>query len=190
MKYYKYTLVDVASRIPVSTEPAKRGPTFPEGLSFIFSIEQSSSSGVPIFYGSAEEDWEAEEWMVDVGEETLLSLFKQELKQRAILKRRILIKSGVVLKDGSRFDSSKSAQEGLSLVINTMTLDKTIKHVDFESYSWIKLTLTEAKDILKLINKQTQQAFSWCCKMHQEVDQCDTIEECLLVSSIIAEGVK
>lgn len=190
MKYYKYTLVDVASRIPVSIEPAKRGPAFPEGLSFIFSLEQASSSGVPVFYGSTEEEWESEDWMEQVGEETLLSLFKQEIKERATLKRKLFINSGVVLKDGSRFDSSKSTQDGLSLVINTMTLDKTIKYVDFESYSWVKLTLTEAKDILKSINKQTQQAFSWCCKMHQEVDQCDTIEECLLVSSIIAEGVK
>lgn len=190
MKYYKYTLVDVASRIPVSIEPAKRGPAFPEGLTFIFSIEQASSSGVPVFYGSAEEDWEAEGWMELVGGETLLSIFKKELKERYTLKRKLYIKSGVILKDGSSFDSSKSTQEGLSLVINTMTLDKTIKNVDFESYSWIKLTLTEAKDILKLINKQTQRAFSWCCKMHQEVDKCETIEECLLVSSIIAEGVK
>lgn len=190
MKYYKYTLVDVASRIPVSIEPAKRGPAFPEGLTFVFSIEQASSSGVPVFYGSAEEDWVAEGWMEGVGEKTLLSLFKQEIKERATLKRKLFIKSGVVLKDGSRFDSSKATQDGLSLVISTMTLDKTIKYVDFESNSWVKLTLPEAKDILKSINKQTQQAFSWCCEMHQEVDKCESIEECLLVSGIIAEGVK
>lgn len=190
MKYYKYTLVDVASRIPVSIEPAKRGPAFPEGLSFIFSIEQSSSSGVPVFHGSAEDDWEAEEWMEEVSQETLVSLFKQELKERVTLKRKSFAKSGAVLKDGSRFDSSKSAQDGLASIISTMALDKSIKAVDFESYSWIKLTLQEAKDILKAINKQTQLAFSWSCKMHQEVDKAETIEDCLTISNIIVEGVK
>lgn len=190
MKYYKYTLIDVASRTPVSIEPAKRGPAFPEGLTFIFSIEQASSSGIPVFYGSADEGWEVEEWMEAVSQETLITLFKQELKERITLKRKSFIKSGVVLKDGSRFDSSKSTQEGLASVISAMTLDKSIKSVDFESYSWIKLTLPEAKDILKAINKQTQLAFSWCCKMHQEVDKAETIDDCLTISNLIAGGVK
>jgi len=189
MKYYKYTLVDVASRIPVSIEPAKRGPDFPEGLTFIFSLEQSSSSGVPVFYGYAEDVWEAEAWMEEVSEEILILLFKQELIQRATLRRKAHIESGIILKDGSRFDSSKSTQDGLSSVINTMTLDKTIKCVDFEVNSWVRLSLSEAKDILRQINKQTQQAFSWCCKMHQEVDKCISVEECLLVSTIIAQGI-
>lgn len=193
MIYIEYTLVDHVTRVPINEEDSLHGPCYPsEDITFLFAKESKYPTNNPEMFGSVEDSRSMGESGIvrQISKETFLSLFKQELKQRATLRRKAYVNSGVVLKDSSRFDSSKSAQDGLASVISTMSLDKTIKSVDFESYSWIKLTLSEAKDILKSINKQTQQAFSWCCKMHQEVDKCKTIEECLLVSHIIAEGVK
>ncbi len=77
MRYIQYTFVDDATKIPVSKEPAKRGPVHPEGISCVFHDFKSFSSGVPIFYGTSEDDFEIEGWMVEYNEEEFLDIYRQ-----------------------------------------------------------------------------------------------------------------
>lgn len=55
MAYLKFTHVDAATGISVSTEPAKHGPAMPRlaGLEFVFALESEYPTAVPTFYGTA-----------------------------------------------------------------------------------------------------------------------------------------
>ena len=51
MKYVKYTMVDAATKKPLSEEGARRGPQHPEGITPTIGIEDTYQTGVPTFYG-------------------------------------------------------------------------------------------------------------------------------------------
>lgn len=181
MKYVSYTFVDDATQVPVSFEPAKKGPIMPEGVAYIFSEEQSFSSGVPKFYGVTDEPLS---WMMEYDEETFLELFKRELKERNTLKRKSFLSSSTTEALSHDFDYSKETLDGLTSVLNTMSLDKSIQQVDFLSNSgWVVLNLKQVKSILKILNKNIQQLYSWCCMLDKEIDSCSTIEDCLSIQS-------
>lgn len=181
MKYVSYTFVDDATQIPVSVEPARKGPIMPEGVTYIFSNEQSFSSGVPKFYGTIKEPLP---WMSVYSKEVFLELFKRELKERNTLKRKNFLSSSVIEILSYQFDYSKETLDGLNSILNTMSLDRTIKQVDFlTKCSWAELDLKQVKIILKTLNKNVQKLYSWCCKADKEIDTCKTIEDCLSIQS-------
>lgn len=190
MKYISYTFIDEATQLPVSQEPARKGPIMPEGLEYVFSIEESFSTGVPSFFGTVDDEYLIQDWMKQYSQEDFLSTFKYELRKRASLKKKLILSQGSFEELGVTFSYSKSTLDGLYCIINTMMLDHEISEVDFETdYDWVKLNLTQAREILVVLNKKIQEVFSWCCKMHKDIGDCSSIEDALLIQESIAQYV-
>lgn len=149
----------------------------PLGLTLLFSIESQSSSGVPVFYGVAVEDFEAEDWMQEIEIDFLLSIFKSELVSRVRLKRKV---------NCSYFEKDL---QGLSKALQTLSLDKTIKSVDFlhSNRVWKSLTLSQLKDALKELNKDEQLWFSWERQTSKLIEDCYDLTSLLEIEKIIQD---
>lgn len=188
MKYISYTFVDDATQIPVSIEPARKGPIMPEGVGYVFSIEDSFSTGVPSFFGVAEDNYSVKDWMVEYSFEQWLEVFKSELNTRACKKRQSLISQGFVEEGDIFFDYSKSTLDGLYCVINTMMLDQDISDVDFKIRDkWIVLNIQRAREILVSINKSIQLLFSWECEMSKDISYATSLDELKVVQDSITQ---
>lgn len=186
MKYISYTFIDEATQLPVSQEPARKGPIMPEGVVYVFSIEDSFSSGVPSFFGISEDSFKVSAWMAEYTLEEFLFTFKGELTKRASIKKRLLLSQGFI--EYGDITVPYSCRVGLSEVINAMTLDPDLLSVDFEIISgWVKLDLAQAKEVLVLINKDVQKLFSWCYTIHRDIDESTSIEDLVDIQSIISE---
>jgi uncharacterized protein YfcZ (UPF0381/DUF406 family) len=190
MKYISYTFIDEATQLPVSQEPARKGPIMPEGVEYVFSIEESFSTGVPSFFGIVDDEFLIQDWMREYSKEDFISTFKYELRKRASLKKKFTLSQGSVEEMGVVFSYSKSTLDGLYSVINTMILDHGISEVDFETdYDWVKLNLAQARETLVTLNKKIQEVFSWCCNIHKDIEDCSSIEDALLIQESIAQYV-
>src|SRR5690625_4805556 len=132
LKYIKYTYVDYTTGIPVTVQPAQTGPTHPEGVTPTFAIEESFSTGIPIFYGIAEDDYEPEEWMHEMDEESFFSTFKEELKTRARNKKTQIEEGGVLLGEQLLRTEPKS-QDRVGNLVTALNNDPEMTHIDFEA---------------------------------------------------------
>lgn len=189
MKYISYTFIDDATRLPVSQEPARKGPVIPEGVVYIFAIEKSYQTGIPVFFGSVENDFTIESWMNEYSCLEFLNIFKDELNNRASSKKKLLLSQERLEELGCSFDYSKSTLDGLYSIINTMVLDHEISEVDFEisNGEWVKLNIQEAREILVCINKSIQSLYSWNYGIHSEIKSSSTLEELLLIQETIIQ---
>ena len=186
MKYIQFTYVDYATRIPVSKEPAKRGPDIPEGITPTFAVE-SSFGQAPVLYGIAEDDYEPEDWMSVVAEEDFFTAFKQELKDRARNKRKVLEQGGVTI--GEKFiQTSIEDQNRVSNMVAGLNVTPDATQVDFEYApgQWTVITREEATAIGQAVFNHVQLSFTWCKDVHAKVDAILTLEDALPVVQEIA----
>lgn len=186
MKYIQFTYVDFATRIPVSKEPAKRGPDIPEGITPTFAIE-SSYGQAPVLYGIAEDEFEPEEWMVEVAEGEFYAAFKQELKERARKKRKMLEQGGVDV-GGNIIQTTIEDQNRVSNMVAGLNVTPEATQVDFEYApgQWTVITREEAIAIGQAVFNHVQLCFTWCKDVHAKVDAIATLEDALPVVEEIA----
>lgn len=186
MKYIQFTYVDCATRIPVSKEHAKRGPDIPEGITPTFAVE-SSFGQVPVLYGIAEDEFEPEEWMVEVTEEEFYTAYKAELKTRARNKRVSVEQGGVELASGIVIQTTLEDQNRVGNLVSALKSDTSLTSVDFE-YSpaqWVTFTRTDALNMGKVVVNHVQGSFSWCKDVHERVDLIATIDEASAINDEI-----
>ncbi len=81
MKYLSFTYVDSGTLIPVSKEPSIRGPMIPIGITIVFHDSDTFSSGVPVFYGTSEDDFEPADWMTEYSKEEFLDIYRQMISK-------------------------------------------------------------------------------------------------------------
>lgn len=183
MKYISYTFIDAASQIPVSIEPAKSGPIFPDGVEHVFSIETSFQSAVPIFYGTSEDSYEVPSWMLVYAEDKFIEEFIHELKKRASEKRKRIL-SSLCMKHGDTLYTHNDFI-GLKDTLSCMLLDKSVTQVNFLSQygEWTILALSDVKVLVKKMNKSVQNTYTSFYNFDKEIDSCSTIEDCLSIQS-------
>lgn len=181
MKYIQFTYVDYATRIPVSKEHAKRGPDIPEGITPTFAVE-SSYGQVPVLYGIAEDEFEPEEWMVEVAEGDFYAAFKQELKERARNKRKMLEQGGVGV-GGNIIQTTIEDQNRVNNMVAGLNVTPEATQVDFEYApgQWTVITRNEAIIIGQAVFNHVQLCFTWCKDVHTKVDSIATLGDALQV---------
>ena len=177
MKYIKYTYIDCGTFLPVSEAPAKNGPIHPEGVSHVFSIESSFSSGTPIFYGTAGDEYTPEEWMEEMSEEDFISYYKQELKDRVVAKCVEFERVGEF--NGDIINTSPSFQARVATLCQGLELFPDKQHVilKLECGTLIQYTREQVMDLGKLLFSHSQACLSWCKEMSDRVDSINTIED-------------
>lgn len=171
MKFIKYTYVDYTTGVPVSQQPAQTGPTHPEGVTPTYAIESTYSSGVPTFYGIAEDDFEKEEWMVELEEEVFFSTLKEELKTRARDKRVSVEQGGAVL-GNQVIRTDLTSQNRVGSLVTALNNDPEMLHIDFEAQPgvWVELDRDSGFLIGKVVARHVQSCFSWCKSIHEQID--------------------
>lgn len=174
MKFIKYTYVDYVTGIPVSQQPAQTGPTHPEGITPTYAIESSFDSGIPIFYGIAEDDFVPKEWMYEMDEESFFSSFKEELKTRARDKRVAVEQGGALLGD-QHIRTDLTSQNRVGSLVTALNNDPEMEHIDFEAQPgvWIELDRETGFLIGKVVARHVQECFSWCKGIHEQIDNLD-----------------
>ena len=192
MKYIRYTFVDVKTQIPVSEAPAKNGPAHPNGVTPTFAIESSYASGVPAFYGIAEDDFEPTAWMYEMSEEQFYSDFRIELKERARNKRKQVEQGGVEF-GGGVIATTVADQNRIANLVTTLTLDPEMLSIDFEAQpgQWVVIERDNAFAMGKAVAQHVQSCFSWCKEVHAQIDAMDDFDKTLdVVTAIASFGVK
>lgn len=182
MKYVSYTLVDDATQIPVSLEPARKGPVMPMNVEHIFSLEESFVTGIPQFYGRVVNSEEPYSWMKSLSECQLIDTFKQELNQRSSKKRKQFTDSTSIQWE----DVVLSSEDCIALksLISDMTLDKSMIEVKFRvGGCWKELNLKQIKALVKKFNRTIQNTYTSFYNFDKEIDSCSTIEDCLSIQS-------
>lgn len=186
MKYIQFTYVDFATRIPVTVEPALVGPDTPVGVSPVFILE-STFGPSPVIYGTSEDDYTPEEWMVEVTEEEFYTAYKAELKTRARNKRVSVEQGGVELASGIVIQTTLEDQNRVGNLVSALKSDTSLTSVDFE-YSpaqWVTFTRTDALNMGKAVVNHVQGSFSWCKDVHERVDLIATLDEASAINDEI-----
>lgn len=177
MRYVQFTYVDCGTFLPVSEAPAKNGPILPEGVSHVFSIESSFSTGIPIFYGTAEDEYTPEEWMEELSEEDFICRYKQELRDRVVTKCEEF-ERGVEF-NGNIINTSPSFQTRVATLCQGLTLfpDKQDVILKMECGTLIQYTREQVGELGQLLFSHSQACLSWCKEMSERVDSINTIED-------------
>jgi hypothetical protein len=188
MKYIQYTLVGNKTNIPVSVEPAKYGPKHPDGVVPTFSIESSYETGVPTFFGIAEDTFEPEEWMRELNEEEFYATMRKEFKDRARVKQKQVECGGFWISPEMFVRTDGDTQNRLAQLVTSINNDPEILTVDFEvdEGQWQTLDRDTVLAIGKTISKHVRDCFSWCKTIHEQLDAALTLEEMLPVVQDIA----
>ena len=186
MKYIQFTYVDFATRIPVTVEPALVGPDTPTGVSPVFILERTFGPA-PVIYGTSEDDYTPEEWMVEVTEEEFYTAYKAELKARARNKRVSVEQGGVELTSGIVIQTTVEDQNRVGNLVSALKADTSITSIDFE-YSpaqWVTFTRTDALNMGKVVVNHVQGSFSWCKGVHERIDLIATLDEASAINDEI-----
>ncbi len=181
MKYIQYTYVDVKTNKPVSQEPAKRGPVHPQGVTPTFALESTFSSGIPTFFGIAEDTFTPEEWMREVPESEFYNRMRVEFKERARKKRKEVEKSGLEVFPGVFVKTTIDDQNRISSLVAAINNDPDLTSIDFETSpgNWAVLTAEEGLEIGKAVSQHVQSCFTWCKGIHERLDDITTLDEAL-----------
>lgn len=182
----EYTYIDKGTGLPLSQEPAKTGPSVPEGVSPIFFVEDSIPTGVPIIFGEIDSSCLLP-WMREVSGEEFLALYKEELKTRSRNKCKELLGQGVEFRDNLFAPTSASHLRSLLKWVQ----DTGATHIVYEVEPFVYQEWNE-EDISSLINllhSFEQKCFSWSKKMFERIDclslSCNYLEEASNISSDI-----
>lgn len=188
MKHIQFTYVDFATRIPVTVEPALVGPDTPTGVSPVFILERTFGPA-PVIYGTSEDDYTPEEWMVEVTEEEFYTAYKAELKTRARNKRVSVEQGGVELTSGIVIQTTVEDQNRVGNLVSALKADTSITSIDFE-YSptqWVTFTRTDALNMGKAVVSHVQGCFSWCKGVHEKIDLVLSLEDAQLILTSIED---
>jgi hypothetical protein len=175
MKFIRFTYVDALTGTPVSQEPAKNGPSLPEGLVPTFDIEEARSTGIPQVYGfvedSEEEPFPLQQWVSEVSEEEFFQTFKNELKERARKKRKQVEQGGIIVGD-SFIGTTIEDQNRVSGMATTLVIDPEMEEIDFEyaPNQWIAISREIGLMIGVGVARHVQSCFSWCRSIHNTID--------------------
>lgn len=192
MKYIKYTYVDAATKRPVSEEPARRGPTHPDGVVPTVADETTFQSGVPTFYGIADGDYRLPKWMTssdtygEIDSSEFFDAVKTELKRRVRVKREMVELGGFYL-DGVPIQTDIDSQNRINSLVGTININLDIDNIDFEVMpnQWVVLTRDDGVAIGRAVGSHVQQCYSWAKQTCGAVDAIDSIESAGTVSEII-----
>lgn len=179
MKYIQYTYVDVKTKQPVSKQPAKRGPVHPDGITPTFAAEKSFSTGVPTFFGIAEDTFTPEDWMVEVSEEDFYNRMKTEFKERSRKKRKQIEQGGIEALPEIFLKTDIETQNRITSLVASLNNNPKLFKVDFEvsPNNWISLSREEALQIGETLSNHVQGCFSWCKGIHDKIDLIETLED-------------
>ena len=189
MKYIRYTFVDQKTKRPVSREPARSGPVQPEGIDFVFAIEASYKSGKPTMYGTASDDFVLGLDMKEVNDISFFYAFKNELQTRASQKRKSIEQGGIRTDKTTWIQTDIGSQNRISSLVNAINLDPELLEVDFETApgQWTTMTKETALEIGVLVSRHVQACFSWCRKIHADIE---AIEDDIEVAKIIMDEIQ
>lgn len=193
MKYIKYTYVDAATKRPVSDEPARRGPMHPEGINPTFALEETFPSGVPTFYGVAEDDYEAPYWMEqsdvygEVDQEEFFTQLKQELNRRSRVKRQSVEVGGIYV-GGTYISSSIESQNRIANMVAFLETSPETLEINYQIRpdEWAVISRDQAKAIGVALGQHVQECFNWCKSINDQVAAIETLEDAGVVSRAIA----
>lgn len=193
MKYIKYTFVDAATKKPVSEEGARRGPTHPEGVTPTFALEGTFSTGIPTFYGIAEDTYEPPYWMNnetgygEIEEEEFFRLLKAEFNRRSRERRERVEAAGIYV-DGNYISSTISAQNRIANMIAFLDSSPGTTEINYEirANEWIVISREQAKAISAALGRHVQDCFNWCKGINEQVAAIETLEDAGAVSHAIA----
>ena len=194
MKYIKYTYVDAATKRPVSAEPALKGPTHPEGITPTVADETTFQSGVPTFYGIADDDYELPNWMEssdtygEIEPDEFYDAVKAELKRRVRVTRKSVEVGGIFL-NGMPVRTDINSQNRINSMVGAININPEIDHIDFEALpdQWIVLSRDEGIAIGKAVGSHVQQCFSWAKQTCDIIDEIDSIESAGAASKVIRD---
>ena len=171
IKFIKTTLVDAITGIPCTEAPTRNGHTLPEGVTFIFDIEDSRIPSAqpwstPDVYGVVEGN--VPQHCQEIDEESFWNIFKQEILDRAQKKRKQVELGGIYVGDVF-IKTDEDDQNKISRVIERSE-DAGITEVSFKAVSgFINITIEELKGIAISIAHHVQDCFSWEASIVQEV---------------------
>ncbi len=123
MKYLSFTYIDSGTLIPVSKEPSRRGPMIPDGITVVFHDSDSFSSGVPIFYGTSEDNYQVLDWMLEYSKEEFIDIYKK------IISKEIQSKLDKYLLSRNRLKSFHSCLVDSKLESNYFKIDGFWYHI-------------------------------------------------------------
>ena len=186
MKYIRYTFVDVKTQIPVSQAPAKNGPAHPVGVTPTFAIESTYETGIPAFYGIAEDSFVPESWMYEMTEEQFYADFRIELKERARNKRKQVEQGGITV-NSTFVQTDIASQNRIANLVTSLQLDPTMTQIDFEQVpgQWVVITRDQAIALGQAVATHVQTSFSWCKSMHDQIDTMSNFDQALNVVTAI-----
>ncbi len=193
MKYIQYTYVDVKTKQPVSKQPARTGPVHPEGITPTFAVESTFSSGVPTFFGIAEDSFTPEDWMRETTETDFYNRMRTEFKERARTKRKQVEQGGIEALPNLYVKTGIDDQNRIASLVASINNDPELVSIDFETSpgNWVTFTAEEGLAIGKAVSKHVQACFSWCKGIHERLDVIETLEDALpIVQEIRAFGME
>lgn len=180
MKYIQYTLVDNKTEVPVSQAPAKNGPKHPNGITPTFGVEDTYRSGVPTYFGIAEDTFTPADWMREVTEEEFYGQIKSEFRTRARKARKAVEQGGFTLPDETRIRTDIESQNRIASLVTTIN-NTTVTEVDFEASpgNWVTLTSPEVIAMGEAVAQHVQSCFTWCRGVHQTIDAATVLDDYL-----------
>lgn len=193
MKYIKYTYVDAATKKPVSEEPARRGPMHLEGVTPTFALEETFSSGVPTFYGVAEDSYQLPLWVEqsdvygEADQEEFFSQLKQELNRRSRVKRKAVEEGGIYV-GGTYVNSSIESQNRIANMVAFLDSSPETLEINYQVQpgEWVVISRNQAKVIGVALGQHVQECFNWCKSINDQVAAIETLEDAGVVSHVIA----
>ena len=172
MKYLQFTYVDAKTKKPLTEEPAANGPTIPEGIVPLYDIQASRSNEAPLVYGWTEDDeYDPPSFIYEITEDTFFSNYKNELKERARVKRKQIEQGGITLND-QRISTTIEDQNRISNMVTSLNLVPTMTVIDFEASpgNWISLPREVGLQIGAALAEHVQACFTWCKGVHDTID--------------------
>ena len=193
MKYIKYTYVDAATKKPVSEESARRGPMHPEGVTPTFALEETFSSGVPVFYGIADDDYQLPNWMNEetgygeVTHDEFFQLLKIEFNRRSRVKRKAVEVGGIYV-GGTYISSSIESQNRIANMVSFLESSPETLEINYQVRpdEWVVISREQAKAIGVALGQHVQDCFNWCKSTNDQVAEIETLEDAGAVSHAIA----
>lgn len=172
MKFLQFTYVDAKTKKPLTEEPAANGPMIPEGVVPLYDIQSTRSNQAPLVYGWTEDDgYDVPSFVYEITEDTFFSNYKNELKERARVKRKQVEQGGITLND-TRIGTSIEDQNRISNMVTSLNLVPTMEIIDFEASpgNWISLPREMGLQIGAALASHVQACFTWCKGVHDQID--------------------
>lgn len=198
MKYVKYTYVDSVTGIPVTDEPAANGPTQPdiEGLEFGFALESQYPTDMPIFYGTAPDEVNADVpgiLSVVTEDEYNEALAGEMIARRTVAEGRALDRladiryareiEGVTSAEGVEQWTDRANRALLTDKISFMSSNPGIKQTSWKARNgFVQLDLEGLKGLQSLVGFHVDQTYKAENAVSGMIVAAETIEDLLSIN--------